>query len=207
MTQARPARFVAPAQPDNAIRSGVDAICAEALTQLAGFRLPDRTITALGRMVPSRQLAASRVMAAGNNCSGDFARALLAATDASGRADDPRGRMSNPRHVIQLAAMEQTLIDLQDKARSLSPGFYRNLSWLALSTSLIRNWVQDPVVWAWLQSRYPDSAATLMRHATASETILVPKRRMKLPYTVSSATESPADPRMKSTGPRVRKTG
>lgn len=182
MTYARPARFVARV-PDIPGGQGIVAgVCPEALAQLAGYRLPDRTVAALRRMVPARQLAAAKVMVGVGNCSGDFARALLAATPASQRADDPRGRRSDPERARRLAKMEKGLMHRQAEARSIACACNDDLYGLAQAASFVRGWMHDNVVRAWLQSHYPCNTIPLRQLVSASETATMPKRRMKLPY-------------------------
>ena len=149
---------------------------------LAGYRLPDRIVAALRRMVTVRQLAAVLVMVGADNCSGDLARALLAATPASQRADDPRGRQSDRHRARLLSGMEKGLTQMQETVQSLTPGYHDDLCCLALAASFVRGWMRDDVVTAWLQSHTPGGAATLGQLVSASETATAPKRRMKLPY-------------------------
>ena len=182
MTTARPARFVARAVETSAGLADPAGICPEALALLAGYRLPDRTVAALRRMVTVRQLAAALVMVGANNCSGDLARALLAATPASQRADDPRGRQSDRHCARLLSGMEKGLTQMQETVQSLTPGYHDDLCSLALAASFVRGWMRDDVVTAWLQSHAPGTAATLGHLVSASEAATAPKRRMKLPY-------------------------
>lgn len=182
MTTARPARFVARAAETSTGRVAPPGICPEALALLAGYQLPDRTVAALRRMVTVRQLAAALVMVGANNCSGDLARALLAATPASQRADDPRGRQSDRHRARLLSGMEKGLTRMQETVQSLTPGYHDDLCSLALAASFVRGWMRDDVVTEWLHSHSPSAAATLAQLISASETATAPKRRMKLPY-------------------------
>ena len=118
---------------------------------LAGYRLPDRIVAALRRMVTVRQLAAVLVMVGADNCSGDLARALLAATPASQRADDPRGRQSDRHRARLLSGMEKGLTHVQETVQSLTPGYHDDLNCLALTASFVRGWMRDDVVTEWLQ--------------------------------------------------------
>jgi hypothetical protein len=133
-------------------------------------------------MVPSRQVAVASVMVRQNNCSGDFARALLAATPAGLRADDPRGRQSDRDGVRRLAAMERGLIRAQLAAQELAAGYYDDLFLLALTASFVGSWMRNDVVRLWLQSRYPGNAVTLGRMASRSECARHAQRPMKLAY-------------------------
>ncbi|PRX31673.1 hypothetical protein B0G75_105463 [Paraburkholderia sp. BL18I3N2] len=187
MTHARPARYVARSDRQSADRACPPGICPEAADQLTGYRLPERTHTALARMVPSRQVAVASVMVRQNNCSGDFARALLAATPAGLRADDPRGRQSDREGVRRLADMERGLIRVQLVAQELAAGYYDDLFLLALTASFVGSWMRNDVVRLWLQSRYPGNAVTLGRMASRSECARHAKRPMKLAYTPVSA--------------------
>lgn len=187
MTHARPARYVARSDGQPADRACPAGICPEAADQLTGYRLPERTLAALARMVPSRQIAAASVMVRQNNCSGDFARALLAATPAVLRADDPRGRQSDRGGARRLAAMERELVRRQLAAQQLAAGYYEDLLLLALTASFVRGLMRNDVVRLWLQSRYTGNAITLERMASRSDSARRPKRPMKLPYTHGSA--------------------
>jgi len=182
MTTARPARFVSRAVQPSTGQAPPAGICPEALVLLAGYRLPDRTMAALRRMITLRQLAAARVIVGADNCSGDLARALLAATPASQRADDPRGRQSDRHRARLLSGMEKGLAHMQETVRSLTPSYHDDLYCLALAASFVRGWMRDDVVAAWLQSHAPGAAAALGQLVSASETATAPKRRMKLPY-------------------------
>lgn len=188
MTATRPARFVARVVEISTERATPVGICPEALALLAEYRLPDRTVAALRRMVTLRQLAAALVMIGADNCSGDLARAFLAVTPASQRADDPRGRHSDRHRARLLSGMEKGLTRMQETVRSLRPCYHEDLYCLASTASFVRGWMRDDVVTAWLQSHNPGAAATLGQLAAASETATAPKRRMKLPY--ASATQA-----------------
>ncbi|MGP8433747.1 plasmid partitioning protein RepB C-terminal domain-containing protein [Paraburkholderia fungorum] len=182
MTTGRPARFVArvaEVADGQAVPAG---ICPEALAVLAGYRLPERTTSALRRMKGPRQLAAARVMAGADNCSGDLARALLAATPASQRADDPRGKQSDRHGAKLLSGMEKGLTHMQETVQSLRPGYHDDVRYLALAASFVRGWMQDDVVTAWLLAHVPGAAASLGELALASDKASAPRRTMKLPY-------------------------
>jgi hypothetical protein len=182
MTTGRPARFVARVVEVADGQAAPAGICPEALAVLAGYRLPERTTSALRRMKGPRQLAAARVMAGADNCSGDLARALLAATPASQRADDPRGRQSDRHGAKLLSGMEKGLTHMQETVRSLTPGYHDDLYCLALAASFVRGWMQDDVVTAWLLAHAPGAAAALGDLVSVSEKASAPRRTMKLPY-------------------------
>ncbi|WP_153141837.1 plasmid partitioning protein RepB C-terminal domain-containing protein [Paraburkholderia agricolaris] len=182
MTTCRPARFVARAADSADGQAAPAGICPEALAVLAGYRLPERTTSALRRMKGPRQLAAARVMAGADNCSGDLARALLAATPASQRADDPRGRQSDRHGVKLLSGLEKGLTHMQETVQFLTPGYHDDLYCLALAASFVRGWMQDDVVTAWLLAHAPGAAAALGDLVSVSEKASAPRRTMKLPY-------------------------
>jgi hypothetical protein len=182
MTTGRPARFVARVVEVADGQAAPAGICPEALAVLAGYRLPERTTSALRRMKDPRQLAAARVMAGADNCSGDLARALLAATPASQRADDPRGRQSDRLGVKLLSGLEKGLTHMQETVQFLTPGYHDDLYCLALAASFVRGWMQDDVVTAWLLAHAPGAAAALGDLVSVSEKASAPRRTMKLPY-------------------------
>jgi hypothetical protein len=191
VTTARPARYVAPSGGPSADHACPAGICPEAAALLGGYRLPERTRAALVRVVPSRQVVAASVMVRQNNCSGDLACALLAATPARLRADDPRGRQSDRDGVRRLAAMERGLVRLQMTAQELAAGYHADLVLLALTTSLVRGWMRNDVVRAWLQSRCAGNAVTLERLASRSEGARPAERPMKLPWSPARAESRP----------------
>lgn len=182
VTTPSPSKFLARTTEPKSGQTAPAGICPEALKLLADYRLPDRTIASLRRMVPLRQLAAAKVMADEGSCSGAVARALLAATPASLRADDPRGRQSHPEKAILLARLEKGLVGMQEAARSLTPRYHDDLYCRALTASHVRGWMRDVVVRRWLRSHCPGDAGTLEQLVEASESATVPKRPMKLPY-------------------------
>ena len=182
MMHARAARFI---HRSNETRPGCErppGICEEAFASVAGQALPKRTIAALARMAPVRQVVAVRTMVAVDNLSGDFARALLAATRSSQRSDDARGRQSHPDCVDQLARIERGLLQMQREAAELRLHHDDNLVHLVLAASVVRDWMTNEVVTTWLHSHYPESAAVLERLAKAADFAIEPGRPMKLPY-------------------------
>lgn len=186
MTTGRRARFVARAAESADGRAAPVGICPEALAVLVGYRLPERTVAALRRMVSERQLTAAQVMVGQDNCSGDLARALLAATPASQRVDDPRGRQADRHHTRLLSGMEKRLTHVQETVQSLRQDYHDDLYYLALAASFVRGWMHDDVVTTWLKSHAPGAVATLGEVVSASDKAKAPGRPMKLPYACAS---------------------
>ena len=199
MTQARPARFM---RRSNAARGQCERppeICAEAFTLVVGQTLPKRTVAALARMTPARQVTTVRTMVAVGNLSGDFARALLAATPSSERVDDARGRQSHPACAGRLARMEQGLVQMQLEAAELSSHYDDDLFHLALAASYVRGWMRNELVTTWLSSHHPKFAIVLDRLAKVADFAIEPGRPMRLPY---SPAASPAISRKGESGRR-----
>lgn len=191
MTHARPARFIHRSIEELASIERPPDICEQAFELVAGQNLPKRTVAALARMVPARQIAAVRTMVAVNNLSGDFARALLAATAADERTDDARGRQSHPGCVIRLSRMERGLIKMQSTGEELRSRYGEDLAYLALVACFVRSWTTHEMVAAWLRSRHPKSATILDSLTRAADFAVKPGRAMKLPYSPTTcATES-----------------
>lgn len=149
---------------------------------VAGQMLPMRTVQALQRMVPARQLETVRIMVAQDNLSGDFARALLAATPANERLDDARGRQSHPDCVRRLARTVGRLVEVQKEAALLRARNDQNLLCLTLAAGWTRTWIHDEVVAAWLLSHHPKYAAVLRRIVDDADFAVEPQRHMKLAY-------------------------
>jgi hypothetical protein len=182
MTHARPARFIYRSTETRVGREKPPDICEQALALIAGQTLPKRTVAALARMVPARQVAAVRIMVAVDNLSGDFARGLLAATVCSDRADDARGRQSHADSAARLARMEQGLLRLQRHCAELRSHYDDDLVYLALAATFVRKWVRNEVVASWLHLHHPKFAVVLVRLGEASDFAKVPGRHMRLPY-------------------------
>ncbi|MDR6450496.1 UNVERIFIED_ORG: hypothetical protein ABIC54_000756 [Burkholderia sp. 1263] len=125
-----------------------------------------------------------------DNLSGDFARALLAATRSSQRSDDARGRQSHPDYVDQLVRIERGLVQMQREAAELRLHHSDNLVHLVLAASVVRDWMTNEVVTTWLHSHYPKSAIVLASLAKAADFAVEPGRPMKLPY---SPARSPSE--------------
>ncbi|NPT67394.1 hypothetical protein GS910_24655 [Paraburkholderia sp. RL16-012-BIC-B] len=199
MTQARPARFI---RRSNAARTECERpaeLCAEAFALVVGQTLPKRTIAALARMTPARQVITARTMVAVDNLSGDFARALLAATPSSERVDDARGRQSHPDFAGRLARMEQGLVQMQVEAAELRSHYDDDLFHLAVAASYVRGWMRNKVVTTWLYSHHAEFAVVLDRLAKAADFAIEPRRPMRLPY---SPAASPAVSRKGKSGRR-----
>ncbi|WNC95042.1 hypothetical protein RI103_34775 [Paraburkholderia sp. FT54] len=191
VTQAQPARFMHRSPKVGDEEKSPPGICEEAFVLFAPLVLPKRTVAALVRMVPTRQIAAVAVMNAVDNFSGDFARALLAATPASKRADDARGRQSHAECAARLARLELGLVQLQREAAELRSQYEADLVQLALTASFVRDWMKNKVVAEWIHLHHPDFAAVLENLVKASECAVVPGRKMKLAFSTASTPTVP----------------
>ncbi|MFM0598411.1 hypothetical protein PQQ68_35785 [Paraburkholderia dilworthii] len=125
-----------------------------------------------------------------NNLTGDFARALLAATSANERTDDARGRQSHPDCASRLARMERELVQMQVDASEQRSRYEDNLVYLALTASFVRNWMRNEVIATWLVSHRPQFAGVLGRLANDSDFAIASGRLMKLPYALAGAVGS-----------------
>jgi hypothetical protein len=119
-----------------------------------------------------------------DNLTGDFARALLAATPARMRADAAHGHVSHPDCVRQLGCIVQRLTAVQQDAERLRSCHDENQVFLTLAAGWARGWVRDAVIAQWLHSRRPDYAAVLERVVQDADHAIIPGRRMKLAYEV-----------------------
>ncbi|NYH24211.1 hypothetical protein GGD40_003690 [Paraburkholderia bryophila] len=120
-----------------------------------------------------------------DNLSGDFARALLAATPANERTDDARGRQSHPDCANRLGRMERELAQMQVEAAEKRSRYEADLVYLALTASFVRNWMNNEVIVSWLESHHPRCAIALARLASKSDFAIEAARPMKLPYALS----------------------
>ncbi|WP_408334405.1 plasmid partitioning protein RepB C-terminal domain-containing protein [Paraburkholderia agricolaris] len=199
MTHARPARFIHRSTEARVGGEKPPDICEQAFALIGEQTLPKRTVAALARMVPARQVSATRTMLAVDNLSGDFARALLAATPCGGRADDARGRQSHADCAGRLARTEQGLLQMQRDCAELRSHYNDDLIYLALAASFIRKWMRNEVVASWLHLHHPKFAIVLDALVTAADVAIEPGRPMKLPY---SPTSNPAGSRKSSLSKR-----
>ncbi|WP_310076486.1 plasmid partitioning protein RepB C-terminal domain-containing protein [Paraburkholderia graminis] len=163
-------------------------LCPEAAAMVAEQTLPARTAQALEKMSPARQVEAVSMMVRQDNLTGDFARALLAATPASMRVDAAHGHVSHPDCVRRLGGIVQRLTALQQDAQCLRSRHDGNLLLLTLAAGWARGWVRDAVIAQWLQARRPDYAAVLEGLVQDADYAIVPGRRMKLAYEVAGGT-------------------
>ncbi|MET3244254.1 hypothetical protein ABIE53_000999 [Burkholderia sp. OAS925] len=138
-------------------------LCPEAAAMVAEQTLPERTAQALEQMSPARQVETGSIMVRQDNLTGNFARALLAATPASMRIDAAHGHVSHPDCVRRMARIVQRLTALQQDAERLRSRHNGNLILLTLAAGWARGWVRDAVIAQWLKSRRPDYAAMLER--------------------------------------------
>lgn len=171
-----------------AIGSGNPAppnLCPDAAAMVAEQTLPTRTVQALQKMSPARQVEAVSIMVRQDNLTGDFARALLAATPASMRVDAAHGHVSHPDCVRRLGRIVQGLTAVQQDAKRLRSRHDGNLLLLTLAAGWARGWVRDAVIAQWLKSRRPDYAAVLEHLVKDADHAIAPGRRMKLAYEVA----------------------
>ncbi|CAE6820662.1 MULTISPECIES: plasmid partitioning protein RepB C-terminal domain-containing protein [Paraburkholderia] len=199
MTRALPARFIRRSTEPQGLGQSTPEICDDASALVVVQTLPKRTVAALGRMAPARQVATVRTMVAVDNLSGDFARALLAATPSNERADDARGRQSHPDCAGRLARMERGLIRMQLEATELRSHYNDDLVHLALAASFVRGWMRNGLVAAWLQCHHPEFAAVLKGLVKAADFAVQPGRPMTLPYSTDA---NPAESRKSKQGRR-----
>jgi RepB plasmid partitioning protein len=167
-------------------------LCPEAAAMVAEQTLPARTAQALEKMSPARQVEAVSMMVRQDNLTGDFARALLAATPASMRVDAAHGHVSHPDCVRRLGGIVQRLTALQQDAQCLRSRHDGNLLLLTLAAGWARGWVRDAVIAQWLKSRRPDYAAVLERVVQDADHAIAPGRRIKLAYEVAGGTAAVA---------------
>ena len=160
-------------------------LCPEAAAMVAEQTLPARTAQALLKMSPARQVEAVSIIVRQDNLTGDFARALLAATPASMRVDAAQAHVSHPDCVRRLGRIVQRLTAAQQDAERLRSRHDGNLLLLTLAAGWARGWVSDAVIAQWLKSRRPDYAAVLERLVQDADYAIVPGRRMKLAYEVA----------------------
>ena len=169
-------------------RSSVAPPCLseEAAAIVAGQTLPIRTVQALQRMCPSHQRETLSLMARQENLSGDFARALLAATPASKRIDHGHSAQLNSDSARQLRRTVQKLTAAQRDAEALRAYHHENLFFLTLAAGWTRTWIHDEVIADWLTSRHPEYAVVLKRTVSQADAALAPGRHMKLAYEVAA---------------------
>jgi len=162
-------------------------LCEEASAAVAGQALPVRTLRALGRMSPAQQVNTISIMLRQDNLSGDFARALLAATPENMRADGRQLCRVHPDCNRRLARIVHRLVAAQHEADTLRARHDGNLLVLTLTAGWARAWIRDDVIASWLASHRPASLAVLERIVNNADVALAAGRHMKLPYQPASA--------------------
>jgi len=162
-------------------------LCLEASAAAAGQALPVRTLRALACMSPEQQVNTISIMLRQDNLSGDFARALLAATPANMRADDRQLCRVHPDCNRRLARIIHRLVAAQHEADILRARHDENLLALTLTAGWARTWIRDDVIASWLASHRPASLAVLERIVDDADFAVAARRHMKLPYQPASA--------------------
>lgn len=157
-------------------------LCQEAIAVVAGQALPVRTLRALGAMVAVQQVHILSIMLRQNNLTGDFARALLAATPVNLRTDARRLCRASPDCNRRLARAVRRLTAAQQEAEPLRVRHDDNLLVLALAAGWARTWVRDEVIALWLASHRPAELAILKRIVDDADFAVAPRRHLKLPY-------------------------
>jgi len=157
-------------------------LCEEAAAVVAGQALPVRTLRALGAMVAVQQVHTVSIMLRQDNLTGDFARALLAATPDNLRTDDRHFCRASPDCNRRLARTVRRLTAAQQEAELLRARHDDNLLVLALAAGWARAWIGDEVIALWLASRRPAELAVLKRIVDDADFAVAPRRHLKLPY-------------------------
>ena len=181
MKKAQSPRFICRslAQPGNGTLA---SLCAEAAEIVAGQTLPARTAHALESMSPAHQVRTVSLMLRQDNLTGDFARALLAATPADRRVDNGHLCSSRPDCTRALARIVTRLAAAQENAEVLRADHDANLLFLTLAAGWTRTWIRDDVIGQWLASRLPAHLAALKGIVNEADFAIAPRRHMKLPY-------------------------
>ncbi|CAH2913460.1 MAG: hypothetical protein CPSOU_2277 [uncultured Paraburkholderia sp.] len=156
----------------------------EAAAIVAGRTLPVRTVQALQRMSPAQQRETLSLMVRQENLSGDFARALLAATPPAKRIDHGHSAQLNPASARQLGRTVEKLTAAQRDVEALLAHHHENLVFVTLAAGWARTWIHDEVIADWLASRHPEYAAVLDRAVSQADISMAPGRHMKLAYEV-----------------------
>jgi hypothetical protein len=141
-------------------------------------------IAAIRSMSPGRQIKVAHEMQAGNNCTAEFARALLAATPRGLRIAGTRVYRADEARAAALSSIERSLRTLYARARILEPCHSDNFFYLALGGTVARAWTANGKVITWLFARYPRHAAFLKNLAVeAGRATKASRRALKLSYT------------------------
>jgi len=187
MKKAQNPRFICRtlARPEDRISA---SLCEEAAEILAGQTLPVRTARALESMSPAHQVRTVSLMVRQDNLTGDFARALLAATPADRRADNGRLCRSSPDGTSALVRIVNKLAAAQENAEALRADHDANLLFLTLAAGWTRTWIRDDVIGQWLASRLPAHLAALKGIVHEADFAIAPRRHMKLPYDAVAGT-------------------
>ncbi|CAD6562259.1 hypothetical protein LMG28727_07700 [Paraburkholderia kirstenboschensis] len=181
MKKAQSPRFICRtlARPEDGISA---SLYEEAAAIVGGQTLPVRTMRALESMSPAHQVQTVSLMLRQDNLTGDFARALLAATPADRRIDDGHLCRSSPDCTRALARIVIRLAAAQKDAERLRADHDSNLVFLTLAAGWVRTWIRDDVIGQWLTSREPAYLAALKGIVDEADSAIAPRRQMKLPY-------------------------
>ncbi len=149
-------------------RSLLDGISPEAVEILKDKQVNTQVFDVLKKLKPHKQFAAAEMMAAMNNFTASYARAILAATPQDHLANPERAKKLAGVTPEQMARMERELESLNAAFRAREATFGDDVLQLVLSARYVERLIANEHVAAYLTTRHPEIIAQFRTVAQAT---------------------------------------
>jgi hypothetical protein len=154
-------------------RNLLDGIAPEAIEILKDRSVNQQVFNILRKFKPHKQFATAELMAAMNNFTASYARAILAAARQEDLAKPDKPKKVAGMSKEQMARMERELENLNRDFRAVDATFGDDVLQLVLSARYLQRLIENDNVIAYLESRHPDIAdefRTIVSAATLDST-------------------------------------
>ncbi|MDP9412526.1 MAG: ParB N-terminal domain-containing protein [Pseudomonadota bacterium] len=139
----------------------LNGICSDAVEILKNVSCPLIVFDTLRQMVPVRQIEAAELMLGQNNFTGQFAKALLAATPEKLLVKARKKVSDSGASVEQIARMERELAALQVQVKSVEENYGIDNLHLTVARGYVRSLLGNARVVRWLNQNRPEYLSEL----------------------------------------------
>lgn len=152
----------------------LNGICPEAIEILKDLPCPIILFDMLRQMRPARQLEAAELMVGQNNVTGQFAKALLAATPDQQLVKPRAKSAAGGASIEHLARMERELARLQVQVKSVEDSYGVDNLHLTVARGYVRSLLGNARLVRWISQHRPEYLAELQAIAEVESLSLVP---------------------------------
>ena len=140
-------------------RTLLDGICSEVVDMLKDKSIDSTVFSSLRKMKPERQIEAVELMAAMNNFTSRYARALLAATRQDDLAQPERPKQVRGLTPEQMARMEREMEGLQREFKTVEASYGDSVLNLVVTSGYLAKLVENPRMCRYLERHHPEILA------------------------------------------------